>query len=284
MVVAALAVGVDMRSGGRTVPADLERILADLSDETGALDALLGNLEPAGWNLPTPAPGWSIGDQVSHLSFFDEAAVKAATIPEVFRAEADALMEHGADFAAAVATRFRSLSGLERLDWFRTARRRLLSTFGTLDATTRIPWYGPEMSVASAATARLMETWAHGQDVADALGLHYPATTRLQHIAHLGVRTFGFAFQLRGLEVPTEALWVTLTAPDGTVWGWGEPNAAECVSGAALDFCLVVTQRRHRDDTDLVTTGPVGARWLALAQAYAGPPGGGRPPQSVPPL
>jgi uncharacterized protein (TIGR03084 family) len=260
------------------MPADLGRILADLSDETRALDRLLADLEPSSWKLPTPAAGWSIADQVSHLSYFDEAAVQAATQPEDFRREADALMALSADFAADIAVRFRGFSGIELLDWFRAARARLLATFAPFDGSARLPWYGPPMSMASAVTARLMETWAHGQDVADALGVPYPVTTRLHHIAHLGVRTFGFAFQLHGLEVPTEPLRVTLGAPDGTEWSWGEPDAAEQVSGTALDFCLVVTQRRHRDDTDLVATGPLGARWLQLAQAFAGPPGRGRDP------
>ena len=260
------------------MPADLGRILADLSGETSALDRLLATLEPSSWKLPTPASGWSIADQVSHLSYFDEAAVQAAMRPDEFQREADALMALSADFAADIAVRFRGLSGIELLDWFRAARARLMATFAPLDASARLPWYGPPMSVASALTARLMETWAHGQDVADALGVPYPVTPRLHHIAHLGVRTFGFAFQLRGLDVPTEPLRVTLAAPDGTEWCWGEPDAVEQVSGSALDFCLVVTQRRHPDDTDLVTTGPIGARWLQVAQAFAGPPGEGRDP------
>jgi uncharacterized protein (TIGR03084 family) len=254
----------------------LPELLADLREETQVVDDLLSDLPPLHWQLPTPANEWCVGDQVSHLAYFDEALVTAATDPETFRTGADALMTHGPDFAAYVADRFRSLAGTELLDWFRTTRERLLEVVAGLDGGLRLPWYGPSMSTASAVTARLMETWAHGQDIAAALGADYPASMRLRHIAHLGVRTFGFAFELRGLHVPPELPRVDLTAPDGTTWTWGEPDAAETVSGAALDFCLVVTQRRHRDDTGLVTTGPVGANWLSLAQAYAGPPGSGR--------
>jgi uncharacterized protein (TIGR03084 family) len=253
----------------------LPELLADLHDETRVVDDLLSDLPPSYWRLPTPAEGWSIADQVSHLAYFDEALVTAVTDPESFRTGADALMTHGPDFAAYVADRFRSRAGAELRDWFRTSRARLLELFAGLDGSVRLPWYGPSMSRASAVTARIMETWAHGQDIADALGADYPATVRLRHIAHLGVLTFGFAFELQGLPVPPRPL-VDLTAPDGTSWTWGEPDAVERVSGTALDFCLVVTQRRHRDDVELVTTGPVGARWLSLAQAYAGPPGNGR--------
>jgi uncharacterized protein (TIGR03084 family) len=260
------------------MPADLAPILADLSAETLAVDELLSRLEPDRWELPTAAPGWSIRDQISHLAYFDQAAVQAATDPEAFRTEADALMAQGDGFADDVAVRFRDLEVPELRDWFHAARSRLLHTFATLDSGARIPWYGPEMSVASATTARLMETWAHGHDVADALGVIYPASMRLRHMAHLGVRTFGFSFRVQGLEAPTESVRVVLAAPDGTKWSWGDPDARERVSGSALDFCLVVTQRRHLDDTDLVTTGPQGARWLRLAQAFAGPPGKGRVP------
>ena len=49
------------------------------------------------------------------------------------------------------------------------------------------------------ATARLMETFAHGRDVADALGAHArAATARLRHVCHLGVRTRGFAYLING--------------------------------------------------------------------------------------
>jgi uncharacterized protein (TIGR03084 family) len=254
----------------------LHDLLADLREEAQVVDDLLSDLPPSYWQLPTLAKDWSVSDQVSHLAYFDEALVTAVTDPETFRSNADALMAHGPDFAAYVADQFRSLAGPELLEWFQTARKRLLEVFAALDGGERLPWYGPPMSTASAVTARLMETWAHGQDIAGALEANYPATMRLRHIAHLGVRTFGFAFELRGLPIPSAPLRVDLAAPDGTTWTWGTPDAVETVSGSARDFCLVVTQRCHRDDTELVTTGPVGARWLSLAQAYAGPPGSGR--------
>ena len=264
------------------MPVELQQLLADLHEETQVVDGLIANLGSATWSAPTPAEGWSVGDQVSHLAYFDDAAVMAATEPEKFEVEAHTLMAHGPDFAAHLADLYRSLTATELLHWFRVARHSLLEVFASLEARARLPWYGPPMSAASAVTARLMETWAHGQDIADAVGASYPATLRLRHIAHLGVRTFGFAFELQGLEIPTAAVRVNLIAPDGTTWNWGEPDATESVSGPALDFCLVVTQRRHPDDTGLVASGPVAARWLSLAQAYAGPPGAGRAPRCRP--
>lgn len=128
------------------------------------------------------------------------------------------------------------------------------------------------------ATARIMETWAHGQDVADALGVHREPSARLRHVAHIGVRARDFAHAVHSLPAPAEEFRVELTAPDGQVWTWGPEDAAQRVSGSALDFCLLVTQRRHRDDCALVAVGPDAERWLDIAQAFAGPPGGGRKP------
>lgn len=132
------------------------------------------------------------------------------------------------------------------------------------------------MSAASCVSARLMETWAHGQDIADALAIKYPQSLRLRHIAHLGVRTIRFSFLVHGVPVPDTPVRVDLQAPDGNRWTWGEPEWSESVTGPAVDFCYVVTQRRHVSDTDLEIHGRVAAQWLSMAQAFAGPPTFGR--------
>ncbi|MFJ8816597.1 TIGR03084 family metal-binding protein [Amycolatopsis thermoflava] len=252
------------------------QLLTDLRAESAALDQMIAGLSPQRWERPTPAEGWAIRDQVSHLAYFDEAAVLAATDPDAFRGHARELLALGPGFPDVIAARYRSTSAEELLAWFRAARRNLLATFGELDPKARVPWFGPDMSVTSSATARLMETWAHGQDVADTVGVVREPTARLRHIAHLGVRTFGFSFQLHGLEVPETPVRVSLAAPGGDRWEWGPPTAADVVSGPALDFCLVVTQRRHLTDTRLRLKGQTAAEWLAIAQAFAGAPGPGR--------
>jgi uncharacterized protein (TIGR03084 family) len=132
------------------------------------------------------------------------------------------------------------------------------------------------MSAASAVTARLMETWAHGQDIADALSLTRPATARLRHIAHIGVAAIGFNFALHGLPAPDRPIRVELTAPDGAAWTWGPAGVPDVVRAPAIDFCQVVTQRRHRADTALTATGPAAQQWISIAQAFAGAPGPGR--------
>jgi uncharacterized protein (TIGR03084 family) len=167
----------------------------------------------------------------------------------------------------------------ELRSWFLRARARMVEVFAGLDPKTRVVWYGPPMSPASFATARLMETWAHGRDVADALGADWPATARLRHVAEIGVRALPNSYRARRLPVPDTPVRVELTAPDGSLWTWGPEDADNVVSGPALDFCLVATQRRHPADTAVRAEGPVAEEWLGIAQAFAGPPGTGRRPR-----
>jgi uncharacterized protein (TIGR03084 family) len=183
------------------------------------------------------------------------------------RADLDSVVD---DEAATAATR------PDLLSWWRESRDTLATTLLELPAGTKLPWYGPPMSAASMATARLMETWAHGQDVADALGARRTPTPRLRHVAHIGVRTRGFAYLNRGLPVPVEQFRVELLGPDGELWTWGPEDAVQRVTGPAVEFCLLVTQRVHRADTALVAVGEDATEWLTIAQAFAGPAGTGR--------
>jgi len=164
------------------------------------------------------------------------------------------------------------------LERWRAGRAQVLNDLAEVPPGVKIAWYGTSMAAPSLATARLMETWAHGQDIADALGVVRTPTARLRHIAHLGHRTLGYAFMANGKAAPAEPVRVELTAPDGTLWTFGPEDAANRVDGPALDFCRLVTQRVHRSDTALTARGPVADAWLDLAQAFAGTPGTGREP------
>ncbi|NUR90317.1 MAG: TIGR03084 family protein [Nonomuraea sp.] len=250
-------------------------LTADLRAETGALEELLTPLPPAGWETPTPAEGWAVRDQVSHLAWFDDAAALAVTDPAAFHA-----LTAGPLSVDDLAAESRAMPPEELHAWFRTARDRSLEAFATLDARARVPWFGPAMSGASFVTARLMETWAHGQDVADALGVTREPTDRLRHVALLGYRARPFSFAARGLPVPAEPVRVELTTPGGDLWTAGDEDAPALVRGPMLDFCLVVTQRVHLADTALELTGTPARAWMEIAQAFAGPPGKGRPPGS----
>lgn len=251
---------------------DYPALLADLWHETNQLVDRLQTLSFVQWGLPTPAAGWSIQDQVSHLAFFDDCARQAFTDPAGFRRLADRLIEGGMDFPDRITEQHRLLAPDTLLVWFVTARRELIDTFAGQNPKHRMPWFGPDMSVASAVTARLMETWAHGQDVYDALGVVHPPSPGLRSIAHLGVATFAFTHKLHGLEVPTDPVRVELRSEAGDIWTWGPPDADQRVSGPAEDFVLVVTQRRHWSETALHVEGFVARNWLDIAQAFAGAP------------
>ena len=259
--------------------ADTAVLRRDLFDETAALQALLGGLRDDQWYLPTPAAGWDIADQIGHLAYFDEAALLSMTDPRRFRREAAELISAGADFPDRIAEQNRGKTGAQTLDWFRGARDALLAGYDRVDPAVRLPWYGPDMGVASSLTARLMETWAHGQDVADTLGVERSPSIRLRHVAHLGIRALPYSYAVNGRPLPVEPIRVALVAPDGDSWAWGPADTQNSVRGTALDFALVVTQRRHLDDTGLVVVGSTAAEWMGIAQAFAGARGPGRPPR-----
>lgn len=256
----------------------MEAICDDLAAEQQALDELVAALSEDQWSLATPAAGWAIRDQISHLWFFDQRAAMALRDPDEFAADTAQLIADGGTAASVLPGR--SMAGASMLAAWREDRAALLRHARTVDPSSRIPWYGPAMGARSFITARLMETWAHGQDVADALGVTRRPTARLKHVAHIGVRARPFSYVINGLALPEVAVHVALTAPDGSSWEW-DAGAADSVRGTALDFCLAVTQRRHLADTSLQVSGPAASEWMGIAQAFAGEPGNGRTPGQV---
>lgn len=259
-------------------PAELEALRADQAAEVASLAELVDPLGATELLRATPAEGWDVADTLAHLAGFDDNATSAVEDPEAFRAELMRLLETGGDPIADATERGRELGPEGARQWWREASARFAAAAATLDPGTRVPWYGPDMSAMSFVTARLMETWAHGQDIRDALGVLPSATDRLRHVADIGVRARRYSYTVRGLEPPAEGPRVELVAPSGELWTWGEEGAPGRITGPALDFCLLVTQRRHRDDVSLDATGDHAEEWLGIAQAFAGPPGSGRAP------
>lgn len=260
---------------------NLERILDDLSEEHRDLDAMVADLDDATWETPTPAEGWNIRDQVGHLAFFDEQATLALRDADAFAA---ALIEISKDVGVYMdrsVQKGRAIGNEGVLEWWRNARSEMLDAGRAADPSARIPWYGPPMSPASFFSARMMETWAHAQDVADTLGITRAVHARIRNVAHLCVLSRRHSYSINGLREPDKEIRVELGGTDGETWSWGD-DAPDLITGPVEDFCLVVTQRRHPDDTELEIVGDEAQRWMSVAQAFAGPPGSGRAPGQFP--
>ncbi len=253
-------------------------LIDDLRAEQEDLDRLLAALDDQTWDKMTPAEPWTIRDTISHLAFFDERETQAISDPEAFASEINERLTGGIDsYMALGLDRGRSMTPSKVLDWWRTARAAELKAFEGVDPAAQLPWYGPPMKAPSAVIARLMETWAHGHDVAEALGVTRAPTERLFHIAELGVKTFSWSYINRGLDVPAERVRVALRGPSGSIRVWND-QMSNSITGPVDEFCLVVAQRRNYLDTSLVIEGDVARSWMEIAQIFAGPPGPGRPP------
>ncbi len=262
-----------------TATSALATVLADLSAEGVDLDALV-SADGVDLATPTPAPGWTIGHQIGHLRWTDELTVLAGSDPAGFRAATSTLTDP-AGLAQAIEDGARLGAGTpaeELLASWRTGRVAVIDALCKVPSGARLDWIGPPMGAGTMASARIMETWAHGQDIADGLGIARTPTDRLRHVAELGVRTRDHAFRTNRLPLPPDPFLIELAAPSGAIWSWGPPEAVERVSGPAVDFALLVTQRRHPDDLHLTATGPLAQQWITIAQAFAGAPGEGRAP------
>lgn len=255
----------------------MREICRDLADEYESLDDMVAPLTEEQWEWITPFIGWSIKTEIAHIAFFDGTARIAATDPEAFSNHLEEVYQDEEAFRVKH-EKIRAWPPTQILGYWRQERKTLVEALRPLSPKARLTWYGPTMSARSFATARIMETWAHGQDIVDTLRIEREPTHRLRHIAHLGVTTFGWSYANRGLEVPDVPFRVELTAPSGELWAWGPEEAGESVRGTAEDFCLVVVQRRHVEDTDLEVEGDVVREWMLIAQAFAGPPAKGPTP------
>jgi uncharacterized protein (TIGR03084 family) len=253
----------------------MKAICSDLKWEQETLDALVSDLAPSVWKTITPGGDWTVKDEICHLAYFDYTARLSSTDAQAFNAHLVEMFEkvkRMEDVSRITLAKGRAMTVQQLIDWWRSERYQLINALSRLDPKDRLPWYGPPMSARSFATARLMETWAHGQDIYDVLKKKRPVSPGLKHIVHLGVTTFGWSFSNRGMDIPDTQVRVEVTAPSGDIWRWGDDTAHEVITGPAEDFCLVVTQRRHVDDTALETIGETARQWMLLAQAFAGPP------------
>jgi enediyne biosynthesis protein E11 len=253
-------------------------LFADLAAEGEALDRLVSGLGPAQWDLPTPAPGWTIKHQIAHLASTARVAFTAATDPEAVRTQiAGAVGDFDAALRAILLPYLADPPEALLVRW-RAERKNAVEALAAVPPGELLPWLSRPMPAAVLASAGIMELFAHGQDIADALGADRAHTDRIRHLVRFAEGNRDFGYQVRGLSPPSDEFRFELTAPSGDIWRSGPADAADRVTGPAVDFCLLVTRRRHRDDLSLVASGPAAGRWLDIAQAYRGAPGPGRAP------
>ncbi len=249
----------------------IDELCRDLAAEHADLDPVVAGLTAEEWARPSPAARWDVRDCLSHICWFDETATVSITDPERFTAHATALRQETASGVEPGVALGRELGDGRRLvERWRKSREAFIDAAAHADPKARVPWYGLQMSPASLATARLMETWAHGVDIRDAVGAPVVATDRLRHVLHIGYNARAFAFSSHDVVDPGDPVRLLAAAPDGGEWAWGPEDAANRISGSALGLALLFTQRRHPDQTDVVAAGPVARQWVAIAQAFAG--------------
>jgi enediyne biosynthesis protein E11 len=253
-------------------------VYADLIAEGEALDRLVAGLNSASWSMQTPAPGWTIAHQVAHLASVAQLARAAAANPDLFKKRTAGA---AGDFDAAVQALLEPYLGhspAELLAKWRADRNSAAEALTALPPGELVPWLVRPLPAGVLAAAGMMELFAHGQDIADAVGAQRHYTDRIEHLASFAARNRDFGYLVRGLTPPAEPFRFELTAPSGAVWAFGPADAGQRITGPALDFCLLVTRRRHRDDLALTASGAFADHWLDIAQAYRGSPGEGRRP------
>lgn len=251
----------------------MKQMSADFRAEALELRGLLETLTPEQWADRTLFMDWSVWDVVAHLHFYDENSMLAATDAEAFKAHVAELIGSimkGVSSTEQTRQRYAGVDHAALLSRWDATNAQLAEQLGTLDPKARLPWYGPDMSARMFTTARLMETWAHAQAIYDLVGVERVHTDRIKHIATIGVKTFGWTFINRKLEVPGAAPYVRLTSPTGDVWEWGEPSETERITGDAVGFCQTVTQTRNVADVELDVVGDVAKQWMSIAQCFAG--------------
>jgi len=245
----------------------------DFLAESEALHALLAPLADADLERPTAFKGWTLNDVIRHLHVWNRAANLSLTDEaafDSFYAEVGAHIRGG--LRAFEQTWTNGLSGQALVATWRDFYRDMAARFGRADPSRRVKWAGPSMSARSSVTARLMETWAHGQEVYDELGVVRKNGDRIRNIVVLGNNTYGWTFAVRGEQAPAPRPYLLLTAPSGDIWSYNEPSDVERIEGPAEAFCQVVTQVRNVADTALSVTGPNATAWMHKAQCFAGPP------------
>ena len=256
----------------------MEKVTQDILDSVLDLNKILEILTDEEWKSPTAFKQWTPEEVVAHLFYFDRMTVYSVNFPEKFNDEASymfktfAALPNSLDRAVAVKKRLGANDSESlRRQWYDSAFD-MCSVFQDVDPARRCTWFGPDMGARMFMTARFMETWSHSQAIYDLIGEERIYKDNIKNIATIGIKTFGWTYLNRKLEVPNQIPFISLLSPSGIQWEWNEPSAEEFIKGQASDFCHVVTQTRNIGDTDLEVVGDVARHWMSIAQCFAGDP------------
>lgn len=239
-------------------------IFTDLEAELAQLEAMLEPLSAAQWLSPSDALGWNVSDVMLHLAQTEEAIPLSAGAPD------EASWRDGDDTVDDMVEQWVRRERDEPFAIFerwKTAYRRAVTTLRTADPNRKLRWAAAPLKPATIATTRIAEHWTHALDIAVPLGLDYPDTDRLGHVAWLGYHTLPYAFGLEGIE--PQPVFVELTSPTGTTWTFGRPSALTQIRGTAAEFCRIGARRLTPDDSNVVATGPLAVETLRVLRNYA---------------
>ena len=250
----------------------------DFRAESRALHTVLAKADARRFDEPTLFKNWTINAVLQHLHFWNQMAAYQLTDEAALVATLKDMMAAGKGMRSYENAHFAGLAGQDLLNTWIEDVDRTADLFSNADPKARLKWAGPDMSARSSITARLMETWAHGQEVFDHLGVVRENQDRIQNIVVLGVNTFGWTYKTRKETPPGPMPYLTLKAPSGAVWIFGEESETERISGLAEEFCQVVTQTRNIADTKLQVVGNTAKDWMSKAQCFAGGPETPPPP------
>ncbi|OXM53134.1 TIGR03084 family protein [Amycolatopsis thailandensis] len=258
-----------------------EAVIADLSAEAGSFEDLLTGLSDEDWAKVTPAVGWTVAHQVGHLTFVYRIAALAASDPEKFTAMTSTIGERGGFDAVVSATAAEHLAEgpAALLGHWQAARKAAVGALAAVPTESTVPWLVNPLPPTVLCAAGMMEAFAHGQDIADALGIRRERTDRLRRIVDFVALTWQFGYESNGLTPPAKPFRFEVSGPSGETWYAGAGDAETgLITGPAEDLVLLATRRRHRDDLDLKGDTAAAEEWLGIAQAYRGPKGAGRAP------
>lgn len=251
---------------------DLASVIKDLRAEGEELYTFLLTISENDWTRATTFKNWTINDVVQHLYFGDHLGVTSHKNGDEFLAFMASVQKSGLGLVDYTRQWLNDQSGPSMLERWRSHFVEMCNRFAASDPDMRLTWAGPDMGLKMFATARLMETWAHGWEIYDLLKAPRQQTDRIRHIVTIGVKTYGWTFANRKQEVPGPAPYLKLTAPSGEIWEFNTPQDDNQIMGEAVEFCQVVTQVRNIADTQLELKGEPAKQWMAIAQCFAGPP------------